>query len=207
MPLSITLVEAPTEEPIGIEDIRAHCRISFHDEDVLLLMYAQAARDYVEKALRRTLLTTTWRLSLDMFPCGGWGGSRWGHVGPAGSILELPRPPLQSITEITYLDSAGEPQTLDTAVYGLSTASEPGRLWLQPGQAWPVTQTVWDAVQITYKAGWEHPGQIPMSIRAMVLLLTAHLYENREATVEKSLSEVPLAITTFLWANRILEVA
>jgi len=52
----------------------------------------------------------TWRRVTDHFPSCGW--------------LCLPLPPLQSVASIKYYDTDGVQQTLDAAVYQVSTAGD-----------------------------------------------------------------------------------
>lgn len=190
MPLSLRQTVPPTQIALSLSQIRQHLRLDadFVEEDTLLLLYAQAAQDYVERFTRRQLLTATFVLAVDGFPMCG--------------VLGLPRPPLQSITSVEYLDSAGGLQTLDPSVYGVDTLSEPGRLYVRQGQSWPATLAEIHAVTITYVAGWATYAQVPATLQMALLLLIGHCYEHREATVEKSLTEIPLGITALLWQQR-----
>lgn len=51
--------------------------------------------------------------------------------------------------------------------------------------------------------GTHYIGCVPASVIAAMKLLIAHLYENREATTELALKEVPLAVKNLLWMNRL----
>jgi uncharacterized phiE125 gp8 family phage protein len=54
--------------------------------------------------------------------------------------------------------------------------------------------------------GTHYVGLVPEYIIAAIKLLLGHLYENREATTEKSFSELPLAVKNLLWMNRIVSI-
>lgn len=47
---------------------------------------------------------------------------------------------------------------------------------------------------------------VPETIKAPIKLLTGHYYENREAFTEGALAEVPMAVKTLLWSERVLEL-
>lgn len=188
MPLSLRQTVAPTQEPLTIEELREHLRIDTTDEDALLLLYAQAAREQVERTTRRQLLTATYQLLLDGF---------------SSCRVLLPRAPLQSVTSVAYLDTAGASQTLATSVYGVDTASEPGRLYLKSAQTWPSTLSQPQAVTVTYKAGWLTRGEVPGMLKAAMLLIVGHLYEHREATIEKALTMIPNGVERLLWLHRV----
>ena len=188
MPLALTRTIGPTAEPLSLVEVKQHLRLTHDSEDALLVLYLQAARDYVERVTRRQLLPATYTLKLDAF---------------GGRAIALPRPPLQSVTSIAYLDTAGASQTLAATVYGVDTASEPGRVYLKYGQSWPSTYSQLQAVTITYIAGWTGDTTLPHGLKMALLLLMGHLYEHREATVEKALVDIPHGLTRLLWLHRV----
>lgn len=171
MPLALTCTTAPEQEPVSLEDAKEHLRVEGEDEDALIAMKLAAARSELEETIRRAIITQTWRLKLDAFPDG------------AGDIL-LPRPPLQSVTSITYVDADGATQTLATSVYEAQADEEPARVTLKYGQNWPAVRDQPNAVTVTFEAGYgDSPEDVPAPLRAWLLLRMAELYENREPTV------------------------
>ncbi len=120
---SWTLVTPPTDEPVTLTEIKDHLHVSSTAEDSLLALYAQMAREAVEAETWRALMPQTWSLYLDAWPADG--------------IIELPRPPLQSVTSITYTDEDGVTQTLAASNYRVDIAREPGRVVLAPDGEWP----------------------------------------------------------------------
>lgn len=95
--MGLVLVTAPALEPLERSDVKDHLRITATDEHDLLDAMIVAARRYAEDiGTHRQLLTATWRRTLDHFP----------------AVIELPRPPLQAVTSIKYVDSNGTIQTL-----------------------------------------------------------------------------------------------
>lgn len=221
MPLSLVMVKPPTQEPIRLDEAKLHMRVDLADDDTLILGYIQAARQYLETVTRRTFLTTIWQLSVDDFSCWDAGYStRWGRS-TAHGWLALPRPPLVALSG-TYTDSAGDPQplgityqdsngvtqTLATSVYGVDAASEPGRVYLAPAQSWPSVYGIPNAVQVTYQAGYATAARLfqeRASLRWLLLLMVAHMYENREISAEKALTLIP-NYQDMLWINKLVEV-
>lgn len=197
MPLTLVQTVPPTAEPLGLPEVKQHLRVEHDSEDALLYLYMQAAREQAELVTRRQCLTATYTLSLDCFPRDqSW---RWHR----NQGLLLPRPPLQSVTEVRYLDTSGVAQILATSVYGVDTLSQPGRLYLKTGQSWPSVSTQLNAVTITYVAGWPTYAAVPGPLKMAILLLVGHFYEHREASVEKALELIPLGVTQLLWGQRI----
>ncbi len=157
-----------TVEPVTIAEAKAHMRVEHSRDDTLIGALITAARQSCENMLGRSLLEQTWRKTLDQFP----------------DAIELPYPPILSVTSLQYIDDSGATQTLSAASYTLDSASEPG--WLVPayGYAWPTTQDVINAVTVTYKAGYGTAANaVPEAIKTWIKIQVAHLYENREASV------------------------
>lgn len=181
-------VGAPLDEPVTVAELRAQCRIDADvtAEDAQLLVYIMAARQAVEVETGRQLLRATYLYGAEDFPA---------H----GAAIELPMPPLLRIVSIYYRDSAGQSVLLDAADYLVDTISLPGAVALPNTGSWPSVQAQRNAVQVRYEAGYGDDGeQIPQGLRMAVLLWAASLYEQREATVEKALSLIPMGVDRLL---------
>jgi uncharacterized phiE125 gp8 family phage protein len=46
---------------------------------------------------------------------------------------------------------------------------------------------------------------VPASLKSAIKLLVAHYYENREASAEKALTEIPLGVERLVWLHRVIE--
>lgn len=163
---------APTIEPVTLDEIRDHLNIEDSAHEATTLAYLLVAREAIEKQeLSRALLTQTWKLRLD----------RW----PSSGQIRLPRPPLQSVSSITYIDSNGASQTLAASLYAVDAYAEPGRVVPAYGETWPSlrTQAGVPVVTVTYIAGWTNRGLVPEGIRQAIKLLTGELWENRESVI------------------------
>lgn len=147
---------------------KTHCRVDTDDDDAYIAELLGMAVLAVEESIpgHRQLLTATWR-----FPVRTW----WSRP------LRLPRPPLQSVDSITFLDSWGNTQTLDPSIY---TVHAPTRAagWIDRAafQVWPAhrTDTPWPiTVQIT--CGYGTQTDIPLTLKRAALLWVADAFENR----------------------------
>jgi uncharacterized phiE125 gp8 family phage protein len=182
---------APAVEPVTVAEAKAHMRVDISDDDDYITALIVAAREYIEGATRRALITQTWRYSLD-----GW---------PDGDEIVLPKPPLQSVTSIVYKDEDGTANTWSSSGYIVDTDSDPGRVVLAYGESWP-SVTLYPAapIQITYKAGYgDAAANVPGHLRHAIKFLVAHWYENREpVTVGQVARDVPLAVDSLIWLYR-----
>lgn len=157
---------------LTIREAKDHLRIAQNDltEDARLGTALKAAVTVAENETARKFVTQALDLTIDDFPGGDW-------ISLAGGVL-------QSITSLTYTDSADAATVWGAANYFASTTHEPGRLHLAYGISWPsVTLRPADAVVIRYVAGYGTGDQVPEDIRAAVLLILGDLWENREDSV------------------------
>lgn len=180
---ALVLITAPTAEPVTTAEAKAHLRVDISDDDTLIDRLITAARRRVEHDSLHALLTQTWELVLGGFP--------------DADRIELPHPPLASITSVTYVDSAGASTAWASSNYAADTDSTPGRLVLGYGKSWPTfTPRPYSAVKVRYVAGWTAAASVPAELRQALLLLVAHWYEQREAvpTGNGGVSAVPVPL-------------
>jgi len=186
------LVTAPAVEPVTLTEAKAHLRVDVTDDDTLISSLITSARQYIERAIRRALITQTWRASIDEFPA-------------TGEII-LPKPPLQSVTSIQYTDINDSTSTVSSSTYTVDTDSEPGRIVLKYGQTWPSSSlAVTNPIQITFVAGYGLAAGVPAHFKQAILLLVGHWYENREAITSTGgiPKELPYAVKSLIDIDRI----
>lgn len=159
-----TVVTAATAEPVTLAQARKQLELSpsdtAHDDQLTLLL--QAAREQWEHDTDSVTMTTTLSVTLPHF---------------GGTNIDLPKRPIQSITHIKYYAS-GTLTTLATSVYSLDAPRRQARL--NELQSWPSADTRWDAVVITYVAGYASAAAVPAIAKQAILLLVGHYFENRD---------------------------
>lgn len=192
----LTLLTAPTFEPITLAQVKDHLRIEHtKDDNHFNNVIIPAARAHVERYLRRALVKQTWMMTLMEFP-----GLR--------SPIELPTPPLLTVDEFAYYDSTGTKKTFTAQKYFVEKDDEGTRLTPAVGDSWPSTQS-WRpaAVEVKFTCGFmdtvEATAKLPPDYRAALLLWAAHLYENREPVVVGSIASViPMGVEDLLGPSR-----
>lgn len=173
--MSIELYTAPTSEPVTVDEVKSHLRIDTDDEDVYLGLLISAARRYAETWLRRQLITATYKLRLDCFPC-------W--------EIEVPRPPFVSVTTLKYQNTANVETTLTENTHFVKDIyREPGLIYPAYGLTWPTTYDFPNAVTLTYVAGYGDATDVPEEVRYGIILIVAKAYQNREGTVPTSVAD------------------
>lgn len=151
-------------EPVTTAEVKLHLRLtSDTTEDSLITNLITSAREYCENYTGRALATQTIEMLLDSF---------------SSSSIELPMPPLQSITSVKYKDSDGAETTMDAADYIVDTDSDVGRIVLPYGSSWPsFVPYPANPIRIRYVGGYT---TAPKTIKQAMLLLIGYWYANRD---------------------------
>lgn len=186
-PLSwgIRQITGPTTDAVLLGDARQWLKLDGTDEDGLVVPLITAARRMVEKRTNLVLLSSGWRLTLDRFP-----QAIGGQFAPCdlAAILEegmirLPRAPVSAVTAVGYLDTNGAAQVVASSDYVADLSSDPARIGLAFGKAWPATRAQIAAVTVDFTAGYSNSAAIPEDLKLAMKMLVAHWSENREAVV------------------------
>lgn len=183
------LVTPPAEEPVSLVETKGRLRITETGEDSSINSMISTAREWAEKFTQRALITQTWDYKLDAF----------------ADTMEIPLPPLQSVTSVKYLDTAGVEQTLANTEYTVDTAAERGLVRLAYGKSWPATRVQANAVTIRFIAGYGAAAAVPSTIKDACLLFVGELYARREHAIAGApIAIVPVNAEYLLWFYRSL---
>jgi hypothetical protein len=182
---SVVVTASNDAAVFSLEDMKAHLRIDGACDDNLIYDYITTATEAVKQYLRRALLTETFVFRMDGFSQPGGDdrlsmlGAGWHNVsvpywvGGAGR-LDLPFPPLQSVTSLVTYDRANAANTFSASAYGVDLQG--GRIYLNSGQTWPTELRDENAVEITYVAGYGS-ANIPAPIKEALRLYVSSLYD------------------------------
>lgn len=192
MTVSLITITPPAVEPVTLAEAMTHLRVDApgvgpHPEEALITALIQAARQHVEDATGRALVTQTLEARWDAWD----------------DVLQLPRAPVQSVSTVTYVDDAGVTQTLASAAYRLDAAGLVARLTPAYGEAWPSARAETGAIAVRFVAGYGLAAAVPAPIRAAMLLLVSHLYENRNAATDRAMAEMPFAVSSLIAPYRV----
>lgn len=179
-------VTASDDSPaISLADMKLFLRVDGTADDTQITAYIATATEAVKQYLRRAILTETFVFKADGFTEPG-GDDRLMALGPGvhtasvpyvlggGETLDLPFPPLQSVTSIVTYDRGNNAATYDASQYEVDLQS--GRIYLNEGEVWPSDLRAQDAVQITYVAGYGS-GSIPAPVLEAIRMYVEALYD------------------------------
>jgi uncharacterized phiE125 gp8 family phage protein len=188
------IVTDVADEPVTTDELKAHLRVDFGDDDSLIADLGVAARRLVEAFTGRRLMPRVEKLLLDRFP-------------PVKELL-IPAAPISSIDSITYFDQEGVGTVFSSSYYVTDTRGPIGLVALKYGVIWPILGSLRrpvNAVEVQFHSGYADADAVPSELKLAVKLLTGHLYENREATTPITVNELPMGLKSLLTPHRLWE--
>jgi len=161
-PANITAAAAA--EPVSIDEARLQCSVNSDETefDGLLNRLIGAARAHVEAYCAVRFASQTVAVKCDAF----------------ADMQRLPEAPVNSITGIEYVDTAGDAQTLSTGVYELRSDGLEAQIILQYGQSWPSIRSG-SRITLTAVVGM---AAVPESVKHAMLIYIADAFLQRENT-------------------------
>lgn len=172
--MAYSVVTPAASEPITLTEAKNFLRVDGSDDDVLIGALISAAREMCEQYTRRILVTTTIDEYFDGFPNYKNAVSK--------DIIYLSRGPVQSITNLKYVDEIGSEETVASSYYVSDTISEPARIASTAG--WFATNGIINQVIVRYVVGTA-VDSIPTPLKQGMLLIISDLYDKRDDRVRK----------------------
>lgn len=194
--MNVIILTEPAVEPVTLVQVYSHLRLTpdgdlegsptvplTHPDDDMLTMQIATARRDCENTTRRAFVKQKLRLVIgptdERFP---WQRIYYRYSPCRG--IELQRPPLIELLEVSYYDADNVLQVVDPADYYL-TEDEPARLVFGTGFVPPITYGRPDALRVDYWAGYPPEGspeddfisRVPLPIKAAILFGVELQYE------------------------------
>ena len=155
------LVIAPAVEPVTLAETKLFLRVDNEEEDTLIAMMIASSRRKAEQYIRRSLITQRWKMAYDDY---------------APSRINLMRGPVQAMVMVVSVQRDGSSSTLLPTTYHLS-ANKDVLLF----DAAPIGYQV----ELTYITGYgDAPSDVPEPIRQGMLCHIAHMYNERDGSLE-----------------------
>lgn len=167
----------PAVEPVTVGQLKDHLRVATNIDDTVLAQIISSARAQVERDTGQSLITQTWRYTLDKFPT-------------ENRPIHLIHGPVQSISSFTYNDSAGTPVAYSD--YQLKSDDNPAVVIPNVGTAWPSGYYPDKrGISITYVAGWgDSHVNVPAELRQAVILRAAMLYDGENKWLDMAYDRI-----------------
>lgn len=168
--VGVSLVTPTTELAVSVMEAKKQVELALFDtaHDDHLQRLIGTATTFLQGRTGRQFCQATCDFLYDAFP-------------PGSEPLWVPKPPLQSITSISYRDAAGTLTTLAITDYLVDIAREPGRISLKAlgTQSWPVTWQQGAAVTVRAVCGAASAAAVSDEIKGALLFLVDHAFNDR----------------------------
>jgi len=181
--MSLTLISPPATEPLSLEDMKTHLRLTTSDDDSSVSQLLVAARHALEARGGLAFMPQAWRYALDRK-----------LIDNTPDVL-LPLSPIKSIDAIKVVLRDGEHIALDSDQYTAQTGTI-GRVRFHT--TLPAQARALGGLAIDFTAGHDTISLIPAELRHAIRLLTAHFFENRESASEARVFSIPRSIDALI---------
>lgn len=165
-------------------EVKQRLVIDFTEDDEIIADFIDAATDWAEMYMGRSVLTQSWDYYFNDF-----------------SYILIPDKMISNVV-ITYFDENNAEQTLDSAEYYADLVEYPASITCVT--SWPATYSRSNAVKVSVESGFLLPDSVPGAIKTGIALIVGHLYNNRENTSPVTLKEIPMGAKSFLDKKRVL---
>jgi uncharacterized phiE125 gp8 family phage protein len=146
---AIVTVE-PASEPVTLAQAKTQCGVTDSGSDAELTLLISAARAYVQSYCGIRLVSQTVAVKCDSFT----------------DMARLPVAPVISVASISYVDAAGDTQTLPTSEYEVRNEGLSPSIVLKFGKSWPAIRSG-SRITVTAVAGF---ATIPADIVVAMML-------------------------------------
>lgn len=161
---SWTQTVAPTTKPLSLDEVKDFCQVEHSSDDQMLWSLIDSATEYVQEYQWSQLITATWVLRMDRFPCG---------------VIELHPNPVSAVSTVQYVDTSGNTQTLTVSTdYTVDTNRRPGIVLPAYSRSWPATRGYINDVVITFTAGFGEASAVKREVKLAMLLMIRNWYES-----------------------------
>jgi|TARA_Y100000310_G_scaffold169451_1_gene169499 uncharacterized phiE125 gp8 family phage protein len=167
--MSYNITVEPSVEPVSVAEVREHLRNegeSFDDDYITHLI--KVSRKLCEKYCNRVFITQTWQQNESSF----------------GAYIDLAVNKVQSVTSITYVDTAEAEQTLSTSNYQVDLLADTATVYEGVTAGFPaISSSTINPIKITYVCGYGVASAVPDDIKQAIFIMISNFYENREGVV------------------------
>jgi hypothetical protein len=197
----LVLHTAPASEPITLAEAKSYLRVDSSGDDALITSLISTARKLCEEHTQRAFMTQTYELFLDALEDvedGLWEGIRTGpYINYYKNYIELPMPPVVSVSHIKTYDDNDTATTFSANNYYVDNARQPARVVLRTGETFPTALRVANAIEVKYITGYSSASAVPEPIKFAIYQVLTYLYEHRGDMYEGKTS-LPATATKLL---------
>jgi uncharacterized phiE125 gp8 family phage protein len=182
-----------TTEPVSLSEAKNQLRLDTASHDALVSGLIKAARQKLENLTGQAFVSQTWDMFLDAFP--------------GCAELELPFPPLQTVTGVYYTPDGSVEATFAASNYEVDVASQPGRIVLKSSVSWPSnTLKVANGVRVRFVCGYGAAAAVPQPLVQAIQMLVTQWYDSPPTYEVGPVMAVPFSVENLIADYRMYHV-
>ncbi len=177
--MAIALITPPAVLPVSLAAAKEHLRVEHDHEDDLIDRLIASALDHAQALSGQKFVSQTWRQYLDCWPVGG--------------LVSLEVSPVNTLVEVRYFDTAGDPVVMAASEIEIDAISQPARIVFSQH---PAIGRQMNGIEIDCIAGYGAVAEdVPILLRTAVLHLISAWYEVRGTSFwQDGLKPVPASV-------------
>ena len=160
---TLTRTSSPSGLAVSLQEAKNHLRVSGNSQDDEITLLIEASTEKLERDINRGIISATWQQAMSCFPS---------EAGMINLMMGMDT----AVSSITYVDSDGVTQTLDSSLWSYSNARS--GIFSEDSDGWPEVslETKSDKVFINFTCGVADSDCVPRLMKQAILLETGRAY-------------------------------
>lgn len=190
--ITIKTKTPPTALAVPLAEMKRYLRVDNTDDDTLITDLIKSSAEVVKQYLKRPLISETFELYMDGFGDvenqgdenllrlgAGEHVASYPFVLGGGDYIELPFPPIKSVTSITTYDRSNNATVFASTNYQVDELG--GRIYLNEGCTFPDNLRNRESIKIEFIAGYgDTDTSIPLPIKQVIKSHVACTYDCKD---------------------------
>ena len=160
---TLTRTSSPSGLVVSLVEAKNHLRVSGDNQDDPITLLIEASTEKLEHDINRGILQANWQQAMHAFPSNG-------------EPIELMMGNATDVGSITYVDTDGVTQTLDSSLWSFSSARH--NVSCDTSDQWPevYSETLSDKVFVNFTCGVADASCVPRLYKQAILLEVGRAY-------------------------------
>ncbi len=160
---TLARTSSPSGLAVSLDEAKKHLRVSGASQDDEITLLIEASTEKLERDISRGIISATWQQAMSCFPSDS-------------EMIILMMGMNTAVSSITYVDTDGVTQTLDSALWSYSQGRS--GIFTEDAEGWPEVsqETKSDKVFINFTCGVVDSGCVPRLLKQAILLVTGRAY-------------------------------
>ena len=160
---TLARTSSPSGLAVSLQEAKNYLRVSGNGQDDDITLLIEASTEKLERDINRGIISATWQQAMSSFPSDA-------------EMIHLMMGMDTAVSSITYVDTDGVTQTLDSSLWSYSNARS--GVFSESGDGWPEVsrETKSDKVFVNFTCGVADSDCVPRLMKQAILLEVGRAY-------------------------------